>query len=860
MTPERFQQIDKLLDLALERPPSERESFLAEACDGDEALRQKLQSLLLSHEQARGFLTEPASDLANDILAARNRERSPDVEPSHSSDLPAKVDRYVVTEKLGGGGMGVVYAAYDPELNRKLAIKLVLPMASDSASASERRVRLLREAQAMAQLSHPNVIAIYDVGTLGEQVFLAMEHVEGRTLTQWLSLEKRHWREIVNIFVQAGRGLAAAHAAGIVHRDFKPDNVLVGDDGRVRVLDFGLARAAQADGSESESADDRVRTVSADAGMLRLTVTEPGKLIGTPAYMAPEQLMGQPGDARSDQFSFCVALYQGLYRELPFTGETAESIRVPARLRKVLLRGLSAAREDRFDSMDSLLRELTHHSPAIWRWTLPALVIFLALFATVRFARERPIAQQLRSLAVLPLENLSHDPQQDYMADGLTDELITNLSKISSLRVIARSSAMRYKSRPRSIPEIAKELNVDVVLEGTVLQSGDRLRIAMQLIDASTEKNLWAESYDDSLDDVLSLQNRIARAVIAGVRVKLTPPDEQSLRSVPSVNSEAYQAYLRGIYYWEQGLARTEQNDAAIREFERATVLSPEFALGYARLALAYAYKDESNPSQELATKAVVAAKMSLSLDPNLAEAYMARGRIATIRHFPLGNEIPDFRKALALNPNLAQAHFYLGTVYLQVGLLDKALSEMNAVSALDPYFLPARNYVALIHLYQQRYDEALMDYQRSPDFPPGLLWQKVLILFHRGEKAAAYELISELGRKLPDNENVASTYAVLLAAEGKKEPAEEQIGLAIRTGERRHNFKFAEYNIASAYALMGDRRQALQWLRRTEEHRLSCYPLFAGDPNLDNLRSDPDFKAWLAEMKALWEQRRASL
>jgi len=362
------------------------------------------------------------------------------------------------------------------------------------------------------------------------------------------------------------------------------------------------------------------------------------------------------------------------------------------------------------------------------------------------------------------------------------------------------------------------------------------------------------------LGDVLSLQNRIARDAIAGIRVKLTPLDEQRLARVQPVNSDAYQAYLHGIFYWEQGFARPEENDTAIREFERATALDPQFALAYARLALAYAYKHGLDPSRELATKAVVAAKTSLSLDPNLAEAYVARGRVATILYSPVGAEIADFKRASALNLNLAQAHFYLGAGYLQMGLLDEALSELNAVLALDPYSVPARYYIARVHLYQGRYDEALLDFQRSSDFGPTMLWQRVLILLHRGEKSAAHELIGELRRKLPDNEDVASTYAVLLAAEGENEKAEEQIRLAIRTGDGRVHFHYAEYNIASAYALMGNPREALRWLRKTAEGRLTFYPHFERDPNLNNLRADPEFKTWLAEMKSLWERRRSSL
>src|SRR5712664_1594818 len=395
MTPERFQRIDELVTLAQARTANERAQFIREACGDDEDLRFEVESLL-AYQEEDGFSTHAPSKLAAELLREQATENSGRASAAEGKN--EALGRYKVLGELGTGGMGVVYSAYDPELGRKVAIKLVRPEASASLSASEGRARLLREARAMAQLSHPNAIAVYDVGTFGEQVFIAMEYVEGSTLAEWLSLKKRPWREVISMFVQAGRGLAAAHAAGIVHRDFKPDNVLVGNDGRVRVLDFGLARAAgAADGTNSVFANDPTTTekkLSERAGMLSLALTEPGKLMGTPAYMAPEQLRGQLGDARTDQFSFCIALYQGLYGELPFSGETVtallnqmeqkrvkeapSAVRLPARVRKVLLRGLNPAREERYESMDQLLKELTRRPPAIWRWSL-ALVLLAAL-------------------------------------------------------------------------------------------------------------------------------------------------------------------------------------------------------------------------------------------------------------------------------------------------------------------------------------------------------------------------------------------------------------------------------------------------------------------------------------------------
>src|SRR5438477_949274 len=374
MTPERFRQIEQLAALVLQQEESERAAFLDKACSGDRGLRQEVESLLASDQQAGNFLTEPAAQLVAERLSDDPELASKE---AGAAVTPSMLGRYRVERELGGGGMGLVYAAHDPELGRKVAVKLVRPEESGKTDPSQGRARLLREAQAMAQLTHPNVIAIHDVGTFGDQVFIAMEYVEGSTLSDWLAAEKRTWPEIVNLFVQAGRGLAAAHAKNILHRDFKPDNVWVGEDGRARVLDFGLARATRTGSGESQSPVAQPageRRSSAGIAVLGAAVTEPGRFLGTPPYMAPEQLIGELGDARTDQFSFCVALYQALYGELPFTGESVaalldeikrrrikeppKSSRVPSWLRRVLLRGLSPDRADRYESMERLLDEL----------------------------------------------------------------------------------------------------------------------------------------------------------------------------------------------------------------------------------------------------------------------------------------------------------------------------------------------------------------------------------------------------------------------------------------------------------------------------------------------------------------------
>src|SRR5215813_1063525 len=401
-------EVTQLFEAALELLPDERNAFLERACAGDEKLRCEVQSLLDADVEAGQFMKihgEQETSTAGATLPSEDGATEPSVDvPEEELKPGSPLGRYVVRERLGAGGMGVVYEAYDPELNRKIAIKLVRPGASGSISASEGRARLMREAQAMAQLSHPNVIAVHDVGTFGDQVFIAMEYVEGSTLTKWLAERKRTWREIVNMFVQTGRGLAAAHAAGILHRDFKPDNVLVGKDGRPRVLDFGLARALFGEPEKRAHSDENDGRAREDASspsilsLLGLALTETGRLMGTPAYMAPEQLMGQPADHRTDQYSFCVALYQGLYGELPFKGQSIEtlarevsqgkppevssSVQVPSRLRRVVLQGLRPEPAERYPSMDALLGELVFQATRTRRrFEAAAVLAMVAAFA-----------------------------------------------------------------------------------------------------------------------------------------------------------------------------------------------------------------------------------------------------------------------------------------------------------------------------------------------------------------------------------------------------------------------------------------------------------------------------------------------
>jgi TolB-like protein/Tfp pilus assembly protein PilF len=799
--------------------------------------------------------------------------------------------RYALLELVAGGGMGVVYLARDPELNRKVAVKLLRPSAWARLSRSEARSRLLREAQAMAQLSHPNVIAVYDVGTFEDQVFIAMEYISGHTLSQWLEQEHRSTREILDVFVPAGRGLAAAHAAGVVHRDFKPDNVLISETGQVKVLDFGLARAI-----ETAQEEHRLRpshTPGAGGvevstpGVLAEPLTRTGTFLGTPNYMAPEQLMCQSTAAGSDQFSYCVALYEALYGERPFHGNTVETLLadvvagkvkeppnshgVPGWVRRILLRGLSPDPDDRYPSVDALLQALVegqkrHVGRGAWlRWMsgVAGAVLVAALVGSgVGGWRERLMQRlgppHLRSIAVLPLENLTGDPSQQYFADGTTDALITNLAQISGLRVVSRASSTRYKDRP--LAELAAALQVDDVFLGSVLRSGTRVHISGQLVDASTSQRLWAKSYERDLADVVALQSDVAEAIAKEIRVRVSPRDQARLAKAAPVNPDAYDDYLKGHFHnLRQNKA---DNEAAISLLERAVTLDPTFARAHAELARAYTvrlfyFAPEETQWEE---KAFVAIEKALELNPDLAEAHFARGYLlwTPSNHFPHEQAIQAYHRALDANPNLEEAHQELGVIYLHIGLLQKAMEEAQKTLALNPTNTSARYRMGVILHHQGLYQQALSILQTIPkEFNPALLGrQTAWTLFSLGKREEAAALLDESLRDNPKDPGgqFTSMQAMLLATAGESRKVEEKVKLAIERGRGFGHFHHTAYNVGSAYALTNQPELALPWLREAARDGYPCYPLFEKDASLNSLRGDSRFIEFMADLKRQWE------
>src|SRR5215470_6094138 len=593
MEADRFKQVDRLLQSALQQPPAERGEFLRRACGGDAELEREVRSLLTSQEQAGSFLESPAIQLAAQELAG---EQSKDAQ---SADLPIGptlrrtadsflgriVSNYRLEERLAAGGMGVLYRATDLKLGRSVAVKVLSRQLAPEETA---KARLLREARAASALDHPNIGAIHHIEEQDGELFIVMALYQGETLKQRLKKGPLPVGEALQVLRQMALGLEAAHRAGIVHRDIKPTNVLRTDDGIVKILDFGLAKLT----SDSQAAT---------------AVTQPGETMGTVPYMSPEQLRGEAVDVRSDLWSFGVVAYELLAGVTPFQADSsaATAMRilneeppalasvsgVPDWLAELVTQLLRKAPGERPQSAGEVLSRLDRpSSPSRSRRKSRPVLLASAILAVARWHYRffgSSTAASIRSLAVLPLDNFSRDPEQEYFADGMTEELIANLAKISSLRVISRTSVMRYKGARKPLPEIARELNVDAVVEGSVRREGERVRITAQLIHGPTERHLWTESYERDLRQVLALQSEVALAIAKEVKVRLSPDEQTRLGSARQVNPQAHEALLKGNYYLEK--FTVEATKKSLEYFGRAIQIDPGFALAYAGLSRSYA-------------------------------------------------------------------------------------------------------------------------------------------------------------------------------------------------------------------------------------------------------------------------------
>ena len=887
MKNERWQQVERLYHSTLEKPANERSAFLVQACAGDEELRREVESLLAYEEHAADFIESPALEVAARMMSD---DRSGVVTAGE------EFNQYRIISPLGAGGMGEVYLAEDTRLRRRVALKF-LPAVLTRDKKHLHRFEV--EARAIAALSHPNVCTIHEIiETADGRHCIVMEYIEGMTLRERLVNSPINLNDALDITIQTASALSSAHAAGIVHRDIKPENVMVRADGYVKVLDFGLAKLVERFEPANSEAETRAIELK----------TSPGILMGTVAYMSPEQARGLPVDARTDVWSLGVVLYEMVAGRKPFEGPTPTDViisiaeREPESLAKVAPEAISLQRivtkalaknpneryqtiEESLVDLKSLKRDLelqsnsergtafglTHDAKARGFHSLSTkrrLIILVALATVVavalawamwsgrRSTAPLPPRTGIKSLAVLPMSNFSGDSSQDYFAEGMTESLIAGLAQVAALRVISRTSVMQFKGSQKPLKEIAGELNVDAIVEGSVQRFGDQVQVNVRLIDAATEQHLWTETYTRAMRDVPSLQNEVARAVTQAIQIKITPQEQSRLAEARSINPAAYDDFLRARYYLNHHTKYN--NDSAIEALNRAVVNDPDFAAGWAELAQAYVWKLFlfSPDEKELREKAFVAAEKALALDPELAEAYLARGRLlwTPANHFPHDKAIQEYRRALALNPSLDEARNQLALVLSHIGLLDEALAQLDQALVSNPANNLARFRVGEILLFQAKHEQALTSLRNvAPEVNPSLVGHQIVFaLFALGRKEEAAAALDAFLKDYPeDNRGLfTSLQAILAASEGEHRMAEEKIELAIERGKGFGHFHHTAYHIACAYAIMNKRDQAMKWLQAAANDGFPCYVLFERDRNLDNLRDDAEFKALMGKLK----------
>jgi TolB-like protein/tRNA A-37 threonylcarbamoyl transferase component Bud32/Tfp pilus assembly protein PilF len=870
LTPERWQHIERLYLAALERDASQRTAFLNDVCGSDEALRREIESLLEHQEDADRFIETPALEIAAKWLAE-------DTRPTLTGRQIGS--HYHVLERIGAGGMGVVYKARDARLDRDVALKMLHAnaLADDAAGA-----RLLREARLAASLNHPHICTIYDVGETDGHFHIAMELVIGRPLSDVIPFDGLPLESVVRYGAQIADALGYAHDQGVVHRDLKGANVLVAIDGRVKILDFGIATRQQKE--------------LADATRSRASVGGPGVVTGTLPYMAPEVLRGGTADARSDIWALGVVLYEMASGHLPFSGQTGFEltsailrdvpaplpIGVAAGIATIILRCLSKDPSQRYQHAAEVRAAIeavasSVHSKVVRppyrmagrRSVAPLLMVSAIVLAVVLVAagtrawRGRTAGaagpKAVRSLAVLPLENLSGDPTQDYFVDGVTQELITRLSKIAGLTVISRTTVMQFKGAHKPLPEIAEQLGVEVIVEGSVARSADRARVTAQVVDARSDKTLWAESYDRPLGDVLAIQAEVASASAGEILTNISPQERMRLAAARAVSPEGYDFYLRGKFHANR--LNAADNDQAIGFFERAVAADPRLAAAHAELARVYCLRVTNYALGEshLQERAFVEIERALAIDPDSDDAYMTRGLCLWqhMNHFPHEGAIADFRRAIALNPKTDEGHHLLAVVYLHIGLLDEAWRELEQTLRLNPTNTLARYRQGVVSLFQGRYAQARDILSQTPsDFAPSLVaFQSADTFFHLGLKQEAATTAAEYLAKHPDDAGGMSTSieALLAADRGDASRAERLITRAEEKGAGFGHFHHTAYTIARAYATLGRGHEAVAWLRRAADDGLPCYPLFANDPNLIRIRGDQIFQDFLAQQKSRW-------
>jgi serine/threonine-protein kinase len=726
------------------------------------------------------------------------------------------ISHYRIIEKLGEGGMGVVYKAEDLSLERHVALKFLSPRATGT---DDERTRFVLEARAAAALNHPNICTVYEIAEDAGRTFIAMEYLEGEDLRARMRFAPLPLVEALTIAADIARGLGAAHEKGVVHRDIKPANVVVTPSRVIKIMDFGLAR-------KGGGAD----------------LTRTGTTIGTIAYMSPEQARGEEVDHRTDIWSLGVVLYEMLTGTRPFGadrdmavihGILYEDFRAPSSIRPELPREL-----------DACVRKMLAKTPDD-RY-LSASEVAGDLFAIMNIlgsgAMTRVVAAEdaTPSVAVLPFANLSADPEQEYFCDGVAEEIINSLAHLDGMRVVARTSSFAFKGKNEDVREMGRQLGVETLLEGSVRRAGSRLRITTQLVNVADGCHLWSERFDREMEDVFAIQDEISLAVTDALKVRLLGDDRARVVKRHTQSFDAYKAYMKGRYHWF--IRSSHDIEKAIEYLEEAVAVDPDYALAYAGLADAYGVLPMYRPipPEKIYPKARAAAERALELDDSLAEAHAAMSCILSNYEWDWDGAEREIERAIQLNPGYATAYQWKAEDLIVRGKFDEAVEVMNKARELDPLSLLMNARMGFAFYYARRYEEAKAMLETTLEVDPGFTQAHYfysLVLAQEGKYKEAIELLTD--------DAYRAWVVVLHALNGDMEKADAMFAEVLERG--------GEYAWPTLRAIMcfikGDEEGGFEWFDRAAEMRDPRLPNFVRSPSVDAIKDDPRFIAILEKM-----------
>ncbi len=768
------------------------------------------------------------------------------------------VSHYRILEHLGSGGMGIVYKAHDVKLDRAVALKFLPPELTRDPEAKQ---RFIHEAKAASALQHNNICVVHDIDeTPDGEMFICMEYLEGETLKKKIEQGPLKIDEAVNFAIQVARGLTAAHQHGIVHRDIKPANILITPDGVAKIVDFGLAKLSG-----------------------RTQLTRKDLTPGTAAYMSPEQAHGEPVDQRTDIWSMGLVLYEMLAGRHPFSAEYEEAAiyrilneapefvtkirpEVPSRLDQIIQRAISKDPSRRYQTAEELCADLEAESREraegrrgrtivgrlgrrqrrIAAMILPVAIVLIAV--TVYFLLQRAHDSGPVPIVLLPLENITRDEGQEWFTDGMTDALITDLARINGLRVIQRSSAMRYREANKSASEIASELGVSYVLEGSVLRLADRVKITIRLIDALTNRYLWAEEYSREFTGLLALQGEVAKAIAAQVQVRLTQKEQNLLTREKPVNPKAYEAYLKGNFFFYK-LTR-EAIGTALQYYQLAVGIDSTYAPAYAGIALVWTGRAQMGyiPMSVAAEEGAWGEAKALALDSSLAEVHYVVGVRRVWFEWNWDGAAQSLRKSVALNPNLAEAHAYFSHLLFMLKRPQEAMEHIEEALKLDPFNPLIQSLYAMDLMYARRYDEVIRLLRKTLESSPGdpIALSTIRSAYHQKKM---YDEALEAWRRSYEAKGDREAIHALNGGRAEGGYSRALQTLAEMLIQRSKTTYVTPWQVATLYTRAGMKAEALDWFDKAYQAHDPNMPYLSVDPIFDDLRDDPRFQAILKKM-----------